>query len=64
MYINEGILGSPLMMFASSLQQIEIALVQQGKSAADIKKALEQAGKAREEFIKDENKASDEKNSG
>jgi len=61
MYINEGILGSPLMMFASSLQQIEIALVQQGKSAADIKKALEQAGKAREEFIKDENKASDEK---
>ena len=61
MYINEGILGSPLMMFASSLQQIEVALVQQGKSAADIKKALEQATKAREEFIKNENKASDEK---
>ena len=61
MYINEGILGSPLMMFASSLQQIEIALVQQGKSAADIKKALEQATKAREVFIKNENKASDEK---
>ena len=61
MYVNEGILGSPLMMFASSLQQIEIALVQQGKSAADIKKALEQATKAREEFVKDENKASDEK---
>ncbi len=61
MYINEGILGSPLMMFASSLQQIEVALVQQGKSAADIKKALEQATKAREEFVKDENKASDEK---
>ena len=61
MYINEGILGSPLMAFAASLQQIEIALVQQGKSAADIKKALEQATKAREEFIKNENKASDEK---
>ena len=61
MYINEGILGSPLMSFASSLQQIEVALVQQGKSAADIKKALEQATKAREEFIKNENKPSDEK---
>jgi hypothetical protein len=60
-YINEGILGSPLMMFASSLQQIEIALVQQGKSAADIRKALDQATKAREEFLKNENKRSDEK---
>jgi hypothetical protein len=61
MYINEGILGSPLIMFASSLQQIEIALVQQGKSAADIRKALEQASKARQEFLKKENKTSDEK---
>jgi len=61
MYINEGILGSPLMMFASSLQQIEIALVQQGKSAADIRKALDQAAKAREEFLKNENKTSDER---
>ena len=61
MYINEGVLGSPLMMFASSLQQIEIALVQQGKSAADIRKALDQATKAREEFLKNENKTSDEK---
>jgi hypothetical protein len=61
MYINEGILGSPLMMFASSLQQIEIALVQQGRSAGDIKKALEEATKARQEFLKEENKASDER---
>src|SRR5688572_2671539 len=61
MYINEGILGSPLMAFASSLQQIEIALVQQGKSAAEIKKALEQATKARERFLQHENKTSDEK---
>ena len=36
------------MAFAASLQQIEIALVQQGKSAAEIKKALEEAGKARD----------------
>jgi hypothetical protein len=61
MYINEGIFGSPLMAFAASLQQIEVALVQQGKSAAEIKKALEEATKARAEFLKNENKASDEK---
>ena len=47
MYINEGIFGSPLIAFAASLQQIEIALVQQGKTAAEIKKALEEATKAR-----------------
>lgn len=35
------------MMFASSLQQIEVALVQQGKTAGDIKKALENASKTR-----------------
>lgn len=61
MYINEGIFGSPLMMFASSLQQIEVALVQQGKTAGDIKKALENASKTREEFLKSENKPSDER---
>jgi len=61
MYINEGIFGSPLMAFAASLQQIEIALVQQGKTAAEIKKALDEVGKARTEFLKNENKVSDEK---
>ena len=61
MYINEGIFGSPLMAFAASLQEIEMALVQQGKSAAEIKKALEEASKARIEFLKSENKASDER---
>ena len=60
-YINEGILGSPLIAFASTLQQIEIALVQQGKTQADIKKALTAAETAREEFLKDENKISDQK---
>ena len=61
MYINEGIFGSPLMMFASSLQQIEIALVQQGKTAGDIKRALEGAVKARAQFLESENKPSDER---
>ena len=60
-YINEGILGSPLIAFASTLQQIEIALVLQGKTQADIKKALTAAEAAREEFLKDENKISDQK---
>jgi hypothetical protein len=61
MYINEGIFGSPLLAFAASLQQIEIALVQQGKTAADIKAALDEAIKARNEFLKNENRASDER---
>lgn len=65
-YLTEGmnnyyLLGSPLLTFAASLQPIEIALVQQGKSAGDIKKALADAVKAREKFLAGENKASDEK---
>src|SRR6476659_1158691 len=40
MYINEGLYGSALMMFAASLQQIEKALVGAGSSAGDVKKAL------------------------
>jgi hypothetical protein len=61
MYINEGLFGSPLIAFAASLQQIEIALVQQGKSPGDIKKGLAEAQKARDLFLKNENKASDQK---
>ena len=29
-YMNEGIMGSPLIAFAASLQQVENALVKQG----------------------------------
>jgi hypothetical protein len=60
-YINEGIFGSPLMAFAASLQQIEMALVQTGKTDADVKKAVAAAKTTREAFMKEENKASDEK---
>jgi Peptidase S46 len=56
-YINEGILGSPLMAFAGSLQQVENALVKQ--NGGDSKKALDAANQARMQFLKDENKASD-----
>ena len=59
-YINEGILGSPLMAFAASLQQVENVLVRQGFSSADIKKAVESANHSRDEFLKSENKTSDQ----
>ncbi len=58
MYINEGIMGSPLMAFAASLMNLENALVKSG-SSADIKKALAGAEEARTEFIKSENVISD-----
>jgi len=58
-YINEGIMGSPLMAFAASLQQVEIAIVKKG-SSADIKKAITSAGESRAEFLKSENKISDQ----
>jgi hypothetical protein len=60
-YINEGIFGSPLLAFAGSLQQLENAMVQQGKTDADVKKAIDAAVTAREDFLKNENKASDQK---
>ncbi len=59
-YINEGLFGSPLMSFAASLQQVENAMVQKGKTQADIKAALEAASKARQAFLKKENKISDQ----
>jgi len=59
-YINEGIIGSPLLAFAGSLQQIEVALVQQGKTAKDIQKAIDEAVTARKTFLEEENKISDQ----
>ena len=57
-YLNEGILGSPLMSFAASLRDLENALVKPG--GGDIKKALKDADDARKDFIKNENKTSDQ----
>ena len=59
-YINEGILGSPLLAYAASLMQLEIAIVKQGGSAG-IKTALDAADKARTEFLKSENQPSDQR---
>ena len=58
-YLTEGIMGSPLMAFAASLTMLENALVRPG--GGDIKKALAAAGEARKNFLKDENKASDQR---
>ncbi|GAB3165855.1 S46 family peptidase [Telluribacter humicola] len=56
-YINEGILGSPLLSFAASLQQLEATMAQ--ANTADVQKALEAATNARQNFLKGHNKPSD-----
>lgn len=60
MYINEGIFGSQLMGFAVSLTSVENALVKQGATQADVKKAVDAANEYRASFLKEENKISDE----
>lgn len=60
-YVIEGILGSPLAAFASSLMLLEKALTEQGKTQADVKNALEAANKQRNIFIKGEDLPSDRK---
>ena len=59
MYINEGILGSPLLAFAASLQSVEIAVTRPGVSSADIKKAVDAAATARTAFLSAHNTPSD-----
>lgn len=59
-YMNEGIYGSPLIMFAGSLMQVENALVGAKATAADLKKALDNADGYRKEFLTEENKISDQ----
>lgn len=60
MYIIEGVLGSPLLEFASSLQAIENSLVKPGVSSAEIKRAVDAATEQRKNFLKSENKPSDQ----
>ncbi len=59
-YINEGILGSPLTAFAASLQAVEKALTQPGTAADVIQKSLQAADKARNVFLQEEDKRSDQ----
>ena len=60
MYMNEGIMGSPLIAYAASLIQLENALVSTKSTPADITKAADAAKDSRDEFIKNENKVSDQ----
>ncbi len=60
MYINEGVFGSHLMMFAASLKQVETALVKPGSTKAEIQKAIDAAVKARTSFLKEEDRPSDQ----
>lgn len=59
-YFNEGIMGSPLIGFASSLIQVQRAL-KAGSSAEEIKKITADLDKRRSGFLGDEDKPSDEK---
>jgi hypothetical protein len=60
MYLNEGILGSPLLAFAASLQQIETLLLRKDYKPEQIKKAIETADNQRKAFLEGENKKSDQ----
>ncbi|MBC6491785.1 S46 family peptidase [Flavihumibacter stibioxidans] len=60
-YINEGILGSPLAAFAASLMNVERLAVSTGAKAGDLQKAVEDASERRQEFLKAADLASDEK---
>jgi hypothetical protein len=61
MYLTEGILGSPLLAYASSLSLLENEMVKKGVDHADTKKALEAANKARSTYLDESNQASDKK---
>ena len=58
-YMMEGIFGSPLIKFASSLQKLDATLSKKDVSKEDIAKAIDAAKTDRTNFIKDENVVSD-----
>lgn len=60
-YLTEGILGSPLTAYASSLIGLEATLSKPGLSADEAKKAAESADASRKTFLAGEDLVSDEK---
>jgi len=58
-YMMEGILGSPLIAFASTMQKLDAALSKKDASKDDISKAIAAAKTAHESFIASENTPSD-----
>jgi hypothetical protein len=61
MYITEGILGSPLLGFASSLQSLESDMVKKGVDHPDVKKGLEAADRQRKAYLEAADLPSDRK---
>lgn len=59
-YINEGILGSPLIAYAYSLQALERTLTKKTPSSEEIKKVIESVNRTRGIFLTNENKPSDQ----
>ncbi|MBS1507435.1 MAG: S46 family peptidase [Bacteroidetes bacterium] len=59
-YINEGILGSPLASFSASLQNLEKILLKKDATAEELNKAIQTANNNRKNFLEKENKASDQ----
>ncbi len=58
-YLNEGILGSPLIKFASDMGALDKVLCNKDAKPEELAKAIESAKKAHDIFAKDENVASD-----
>ncbi len=58
-YTIEGILGSPLTNYASTLSTLERALVETGKTQADLDKAVTAATSSRQSFVESEDIPSD-----
>lgn len=58
-YLKEGIFGSPLITFAATLQKLDVVLSKKDATKEEVAKAIEIVKKARENFIKEENIASD-----
>jgi hypothetical protein len=59
-FMNEGILASPLIAYASSLQGLERALTRKGATPDEIAKSIANAEKARKAFLAAENQPSDQ----
>lgn len=59
-YMNEGILGSPLAAYAASLQALERALTRKTVSAEEVSRISETLKRSRQLFLENENKASDQ----
>ena len=61
MYINEGILGSPLLAFAASMMSLESDMVRKGIDHPDVKKGLDAADRSRKTFLAEADLPSDRK---